>query len=147
MGGVRRDGAAYGLELHFESCDLGCSIEPCVAGSGRLTLSLSDRRDGEKSMHARVSFYEGTPGGDVDTAVKGFEDALEPLQQMKGHRAATLLVDRGSGKAITITYWDTEEDLESSAEQANRLRKEVADTGGLSVRAVENYEVALDSRP
>jgi heme-degrading monooxygenase HmoA len=98
-------------------------------------------------MHARVSFYEGTPGGDVDTAVKGFEDALEPLQQMKGHRAATLLVDRGSGKAITITYWDTEEDLESSAEQANRLRKEVADTGGLSVRAVENYEVALDSRP
>jgi heme-degrading monooxygenase HmoA len=96
-------------------------------------------------MHARVSFYEGVPGGDTDTAVKGFEDALGQLQEMEGHRRATLLVDRDNGKAITITYWETEEDMQASVEQTNRLRQQAADTGGLSISGVENYEVAIES--
>jgi heme-degrading monooxygenase HmoA len=96
-------------------------------------------------MHARVSFYEVASGGDAAVAVKGFEDAMAPLQQMKGHQGATLLVDRDNGKAITITYWDTEENLRSSAEQANKLRQEASDTGGLSIKGVESYEVALES--
>jgi heme-degrading monooxygenase HmoA len=96
-------------------------------------------------MHARVSFYEVASGGDAAAAVKGFEDAMAPLQQMKGHQGATLLVDRDNGKAITITYWDTEENLRSSAEQANKLRQEASETGGLSIKGVESYEVALES--
>jgi heme-degrading monooxygenase HmoA len=98
-------------------------------------------------MHARVSFYEVASGGDVAAAVKGFEDAMEPLRQMEGNEGATLLVASDSGKAITITYWDTEEHLRSSAERANKLRQETADTGGLSIEGVQSYEVAMDSRP
>ena len=96
-------------------------------------------------MHARVSFYELAAGGDADAAVKGFEDALDPLRQMEGNQGAELLVDRDSGKAITITYWDTEEHLRSSGEQATKLRQQVADTGGLSIMGIENYEVALEA--
>jgi heme-degrading monooxygenase HmoA len=96
-------------------------------------------------MHARVSFYEVASGGDTAAGVKGFEDAMQPLLQMEGNRGVELLVDQDSGKAITITYWETEEDLRSSAEQANKLRKEASDTGGLSIRGVENYEVALEA--
>jgi heme-degrading monooxygenase HmoA len=96
-------------------------------------------------MHARVSFYAVASGGDAATAVKGFEDAMDPVLQMEGNQGATLLVDRDSGKAITITYWDTEEHLRSSAEQANKLRQEAADTGGLSIRGVESYEVAMEA--
>ena len=96
-------------------------------------------------MHARVSFYEVASGGDAAAAVKVFEDTMAPLQQMKGHQGATLLVDRDNGRAITITYWDTEENLRSSAEQANKLRQEASDTGGLSITGVESYEVALES--
>jgi hypothetical protein len=55
-------------------------------------------------MHARVSFYEVASGGDAAAAVKGFEDAMAPLQQMEGNRGVELLVDRDNGKAITITY-------------------------------------------
>lgn len=97
-------------------------------------------------MHARVSFYEVASGGDAAAAVKGFEDAMEPVRQMEGNQGAALLVDRNSGKAITITYWDTEDHLQSSAEQANKLRQEASDTGGLTIRGVESYEVALESR-
>jgi heme-degrading monooxygenase HmoA len=96
-------------------------------------------------MHARVSFYEVASGGDAAAAVKGFEDAMAPLQQMEGHRGATLLVDGENGKAITITYWETEEHLRSSAERANKLRQEASDTGGLSIQGVESYEVALEA--
>jgi heme-degrading monooxygenase HmoA len=95
-------------------------------------------------MHARVSFYEGVAQQDVDAAVRAFENAVGSVQEMDGNKGATLLVDRASGKAITITYWDTEEQLRSSAEQADRIRKQAADAGGLSIRSVESYEVVLE---
>ena len=49
-------------------------------------------------MNARVSLYEVAPGGDVDAAVSGFEDAMEPLRSLEGHQGATLLVARDSGE-------------------------------------------------
>ena len=96
-------------------------------------------------MHARVSFYELGSGGDIDAAVKGFEGAVDPVRQMEGNLGATFLVDRGSGKAISITYWDSEEHLQSSVESASKLRQQVADDAGISIQGVENYEVALES--
>ena len=93
-----------------------------------------------------MSLYEVAPGGDVDAAVEGFEDAMEPLRGLEGHQGATLLVSRDSGKAITITYWDSEEHLRSSVEQANKLRQEAAEAGGLSIQSVDHYEVALETR-
>ena len=42
-----------------------------------------------------------------------------------------LLVYRSSGRAITITFWNTEEDLGSSVEKASQLRQQAADSGGL----------------
>jgi heme-degrading monooxygenase HmoA len=95
-------------------------------------------------MHARVSLYEGTARFDFDTAVKAFENAVTSVEGMEGNQGATLLVDRSSGNAITITYWDTEEHLESSVEAANRVWQQAADTGGLSIRSVEHYEVAME---
>lgn len=97
-------------------------------------------------MHARVSFYEVASGGDAAAALKGFEDAMDAVGEMEGNRGATLLVDRNSGKAITITYWETEEHLRSSAEKANKIRQEASDASGLSILGVESYEVALESR-
>jgi heme-degrading monooxygenase HmoA len=65
---------------------------------------------------------------------------------MEGNQGATLLVDRSSGKAITITYWDTEEHLQASVDAANQVRQRAADQGGLSIRSVEHYEVAMEVR-
>ncbi len=95
-------------------------------------------------MHARVSFYEGQPA-DIDAAVEAFRSATDALQQVEGHKGATLLIDRINGKSITVTYWDTEEHLQASVEAANRLRQQAADTSGLSIKSVDNYEVAIDT--
>jgi heme-degrading monooxygenase HmoA len=96
-------------------------------------------------MHARVSFYQLGEGGDAERAIKAFEDNAGVVQQMEGQQRVMLLVDRDTGKAITITFWDTEEHLRSSAEQANTIRQQVASTGGLSIRGVESYEVVMDT--
>lgn len=55
-------------------------------------------------MHARVSFYEGDAGVDFDSGVQAFQTAVSSVGEMDGNQGATLLIDRNSGKAITITY-------------------------------------------
>jgi heme-degrading monooxygenase HmoA len=107
---------------------------------------LPDRFDkGEETMHARVSLYEIASGGSADAAVKAFEGAVDPVLEMEGNQGATFLVDRDNGKAVSITYWDSEEHLQSSVERANKVRQGAADAGGLSILSVDHYEVALEA--
>ena len=94
-------------------------------------------------MHARVSFYELAPEG-ADQAVKAFEEVVDPIKQMEGNEGGMLLVDRAGGKGITITFWDSEEHLQTGVEKANQLRRQAADAGGLSIRSVEHYEVGME---
>ena len=95
-------------------------------------------------MHARVSFYQLAEGADPQAAVEAFQDSTEVVQQMDGQQGLMLLIDPDSGKAITVTFWDTEEHLRSSAEQANTIRQQASAAGSLSIESVENYEVAME---
>ncbi len=97
-------------------------------------------------MHARVSFYQLAEGGDADAVVKAFESSVSAVEELEGEQGVMLLIDRDSGKAITITFWDTEEHVRSSAERANAIRQQASSTAGLSIEAVENYEVAMERR-
>jgi len=90
-------------------------------------------------MWARVSTYQ-LPSDDVDAAVERFNQALGDLQE-PGLERAELLIDRSSGKALTITVWDSEETLLSSVEAANRLRSGAADAAGGSILDVSHYEI------
>ncbi|MDP9235172.1 MAG: hypothetical protein M3P01_11585, partial [Actinomycetota bacterium] len=63
-------------------------------------------------MHARVSHY--SLEGDADRAVREFEQL--PMDQLAGHQGNMLLVDRANKRAITITFWDTEENLRGTTE-------------------------------
>lgn len=97
-------------------------------------------------MHARVSFYQLAEGGDIDAAVKSFDDAIPTVEQMEGNEGLQLLIDRDSGKAITITLWDSPESLNATTQQADSVRQQAAGTGGLTIKSVELYEVARDER-
>jgi heme-degrading monooxygenase HmoA len=97
-------------------------------------------------MHARASFYQLGAGGDIDAAVTAFDQSIDDVQQLNGNQGLMLLIDRDSGKAISLSLWDSEDSLRSSSEQANTIREKAADTGGLSIQRVEHYEVARDVR-
>ena len=64
-------------------------------------------------MHARTTHVQLKPGR-YDEAVNLYQ-SLEPLfKQEKGFRSARLLTDRSSNKAISITIWDSQADLEAN---------------------------------
>ena len=97
-------------------------------------------------MHARVSFYQLPEGGDVDVALQSFDNAIQTVQDMPGQEGVLFLVDRGSGKAITLTLWDSEESLISTTQQADSVRQQAASAGGMAIQGVEHYEVVRDLR-
>jgi heme-degrading monooxygenase HmoA len=54
------------------------------------------------------------------------------------------LVDRQTGEAIAITFWEDEQALQASEERANELRAAVAEDMRASAQpSVERYEVAI----
>ena len=94
-------------------------------------------------MYARVSFYD-MAGASRDDAVRAFEGARDAVEQMEGNQGGTLLVSPAGDKALTITLWESEEALRATEQQANETRDQAAGTAGMTVRAVEAYEVALE---
>ena len=90
-------------------------------------------------MFARVATYSGDP----DELVRGFDRSLEQLAKLEGFSHAYFGVDRSSGRAMSMTLWETEAALEGSAESAQRLRSEAAEPSGATVDTVTHFEIAL----
>jgi heme-degrading monooxygenase HmoA len=91
-------------------------------------------------MFARVSTYRAA---DADKLLEGFQSVTDPLEQMDGFSHAYFLVDRTSGKGMSITVWQSEQALSDSAAKADELRKQGTETGGGSIESVEHYEIGL----
>ena len=91
-------------------------------------------------MFARVSTYRAD---DADKLVEGFRSVTDPLEQMDGFTQAFFLVDRATGKGMSITIWESEQALLASVAKADELRKRGSEAGGASIESVEHYEVGL----
>jgi heme-degrading monooxygenase HmoA len=53
------------------------------------------------------------------------------------------MVDRESGKGMSITIWESEEALNASAAKADELRSQGAEAGGAQIESVESYEIGM----
>jgi hypothetical protein len=96
-------------------------------------------------VFARVSTYRGDPG-QVDQGLDyARENILPRIQEVDGCEGIYYLVDRESGKALSITFWESEEAMRASEEEADRLRGESAEAADATVEDVERYEVAISS--
>lgn len=91
-------------------------------------------------MFARVSTYDGSP----DKVEEGIQTVHEIfIQQEPGFKGAYFLVDRKSGRAMTITLWESEEAVRDTTGVANPLRSRIAQSLGVTQEPmVEIYEVA-----
>jgi heme-degrading monooxygenase HmoA len=96
-------------------------------------------------VFARVSTYRGDPAKIDEGLDRVQKDIIPRVQQLDGFKGFHYLVDRESGKALSVVFYETEEALRASEEAANRLRSEAADTTGATVDSVERYEVAISS--
>lgn len=95
----------------------------------------------EDIMYARVSTIMGKPEN-IDRVVDYLNKAAFPGNE-EGWKGAYALVNRQTGKMLTITLWETREAMEATVPDANQIRGEAASMAGAGQPVVEVYEVAL----
>jgi heme-degrading monooxygenase HmoA len=96
-------------------------------------------------MFASVSTYQGPPD-QIDEGLRYAQENIVPsLQEVEGFEGLYLLVDRQSGKVLTITLWESEEEATQLRSEHRGQWDQVPTTGAGSqeVAGVERYEVAI----
>jgi hypothetical protein len=68
---------------------------------------------------------------------------MPAVQAIDGCVGISTMVDRGSGRCIITTAWETEEAMRASAEQARLLRDRAAEQLGGTVEKIEEWEIAV----
>jgi heme-degrading monooxygenase HmoA len=94
-------------------------------------------------MFARISTFQGPPDQTAECIRVAREQILPAARLQDGFKGIYLLFDRESGKSVSITLWETEEDMKTSEDAALRARTESAEAAGETIVRVERYEVAL----
>lgn len=101
-------------------------------------------------MFARVQSGQlgQLPPEATSTFVGMIRDQVIPRAQgLEGLKGGYWLLDRGTGRVIGITLWETKEALEASAAEATRIREESSRGAGLPVPSVEEFEVIGSIEP
>jgi heme-degrading monooxygenase HmoA len=91
-------------------------------------------------MHARVSTYQGSAES-IERSLEQADEVVPVVRSMDGSRGLIYLVDRSSGKSISITLWESADAMKASEEAANRLRRDSSDASGETIVGVERFEV------
>jgi heme-degrading monooxygenase HmoA len=95
-------------------------------------------------MWARVSTYQGPPEN-IDESNRYAEETLLPkIRQMPGFAGVYSLADRQTGKTMSITLWDSEENLRATEADANRLREDATEQADGTIMSVERFEVTIN---
>jgi heme-degrading monooxygenase HmoA len=93
-------------------------------------------------MYGRSTEFTGDPAN-VDRGIQMFKEEVIPaVSGQKGYKGAISMSDRSSGKGISITLWETEEDMRASEEAANQVRSStLAELGITAPPSVDRMEV------
>ena len=89
-----------------------------------------------------------TPPDKVNEAIKNFEvNVLKGLRSAAGNQGAVLIVNRETGAAIGITYWETAKALGASEQLGTQSRTQVAKhVPGTQIVNVERGELMIMDR-
>jgi hypothetical protein len=94
-------------------------------------------------VYARVSTLEGSPE-QIDEGLRFVKEEILPTgKDDPGFKGLIALGDRNSGKALSITLWEREEDMRATEQDADQLRSSWAEASGQEIASVESYEVGL----
>ncbi|MCX5192527.1 YdhR family protein [Streptomyces sp. NBC_00249] len=96
-------------------------------------------------MFARLSTYQGSPVPDGGDLTAPSEAIVKQVEDVPGFLGAYYLVDRVSGKAVSLTLWEDERSMRASEETAARIREETARREGQQVVSVDRFEVGYST--
>lgn len=133
--------AIEAAEQRFE--EMGDEIPQDVRGR-RASVEVYDVAMHEQphdAAAARLSTLEGSPEQADEGERFAEENVLPRARQLAGWKGVLSLLDRESGRGKLITFWESAEAMQASAQQANQLRDDSAQASGAAVRSVEPYDV------
>lgn len=90
-------------------------------------------------MYARIGVWHGSPA-ELESWAARSEGVKESVSREPGSKGGFFLRDAESGKALTITLWESEEALRASEEARSRIQATTAANSGAQV-TTERYEV------
>ena len=94
-------------------------------------------------MYARVSTSEGSPQ-QIDEGLRYLREEILPTgKDDPGFKGLIALADRNSGKTLSITLLESEEEMGATEQDANQLRSAWEESSGQQIASVESYEVGL----
>jgi heme-degrading monooxygenase HmoA len=71
------------------------------------------------------------------------ETVLPVVRKMDGYRGVFSLLDRHSGKALSVTLWEDEDAMMASEDAAHQTRAQAADIANELIEGVERFEVTF----
>ena len=94
-------------------------------------------------MHARMFEFEGS-AEEIEAAVElGREEILPLERQMPGFRGLILLADKEANRLVSVSLWDSEEQMQESEASARLLTRLGAQSIGGKRVGAEPFDVAL----
>ena len=93
-------------------------------------------------MFARVISAQTTPDG-VDNAIRIAQEQLPDPRGQPGFSGFYLLADRAAGKLVTISLWESYDDVRAVESRAAQLRGEASAEIGVTTSGVDVLEVAV----
>jgi heme-degrading monooxygenase HmoA len=98
-------------------------------------------------MYVRITSVRFAPDK-IDPGIAAFEQQVVPAtRQQPGYMGAVLAVNRETGEADGITYWDTLDALNASEQLSTRRRVEATGSVGAAVMDVDRFEMVILERP
>ncbi len=129
-------------ELRHNGVLGSCAILASFATIGA-PAPVGSARERSLAVYARVSTLKGSPE-QIDEGLRYLSEEILPTgKDDPGFKGLIALGDRQSGKTLSITLWDSEEDMRATEQDANQLRSAWAETSGQEIASIESYEVGL----
>jgi heme-degrading monooxygenase HmoA len=98
-----------------------------------------------------MSTFQGSAGQSDDEIERQLrtlsENIIPTARQMDGYKGVLSLGDRSTGKSISLTFWESEEAMRASEEDADKLRQQAADEVEEEIAGVERFEVYINEAP
>ena len=92
-------------------------------------------------MYARVTTTQSQPDK-ADEAGRVIKDQVIPsAQQIAGFKGGLWLIDRASGKGLTVALYETQDALRASEAAAATIRQDAVNQLGADLVSVETYEL------
>jgi heme-degrading monooxygenase HmoA len=95
-------------------------------------------------MLARVNSVQMATGK-LDGLVKFSEEQFPDAREAPGFKGFYLLADRQSGKVVSISLWDSDDDLRQFEARGARVRADASSELGIAPTPVDIYEVVLQA--